>query len=180
MALLARALVAAGRPEKARTLCSELERRAAGEAVPPDYMALVYASLDEPGKALEATPQNEPLLALYLDGLRTAGDFDEARRVLQGRNPEDLEHGDARLAWGRVLRAAGDMLAAEAHPAGHGEGGASGDEDDPWWTVLGNPLGRVGERDGGLLLQFRADADSPKILRLGPTPDGAILVQTVV
>lgn len=58
------------------------------------------------------------------------------------------------------------VLVAEAHEAGKGEAGTNADEIDPWWTVLGNPLSRVTEHEDGLLIQFREDAASPKILLL--------------
>jgi hypothetical protein len=56
----------------------------------------------------------------------------------------------------------------------------SADEEDPWWTLLGHPLTRVAAREEGtLLLQFRPDAESPKILVLAPAP-GAVRVRTLV
>ncbi len=56
------------------------------------------------------------------------------------------------------------------------------DEDDPWWTLIGHPLTKASERaDGALLVQFRADADSPKVLVLAAGGDGdAIDVETVI
>ena len=46
-------------------------------------------------------------------------------------------------------------------------------EEDPWWSILGAPLVRVDARDdGSLLLQFRADEDSPKILVLSAEEAG--------
>ena len=54
------------------------------------------------------------------------------------------------------------------------------DEDDPWWMLLGHPLTKASERaDGALLVQFRADANSPKILVLAAHGD-AIDVETVI
>ena len=77
-----------------------------------------------------------------------------------------------------ALRAADGDLIGAAHPAGQGEAGTNADEDDPWWTVLGNPLHRIHAHEEGLLLQFRADADSPKILLLRPEGD-SVRVRTV-
>ena len=73
----------------------------------------------------------------------------------------------------------GTLLAAVA---GHDArpGFLDSNEEDPWWTILGAPLVRVDARDdGGLLLQFRADADSPKILVLAAEEAG-VSVRTLV
>ena len=78
-----------------------------------------------------------------------------------------------------TLRSAGGELVIDAHPAGKGEAGTNADEEDPWWTVLGDPLHRVHEHEAGLLLQFRDDSSSPKILLL--SADGAaVRVRTIV
>ena len=53
------------------------------------------------------------------------------------------------------------------------------DEDEPWWALLGHPLTRASEDGGALLLQFRPDAESPKILRLA-AEGRTIRVQTIV
>jgi len=54
------------------------------------------------------------------------------------------------------------------------------DEESPWWTLLGHPLTRVAVREAGtLLLQFRPDDASPKILTLEPAA-GAVRIRTVV
>ena len=78
-----------------------------------------------------------------------------------------------------ALRAAGSQLVAEAHPPGQGEAGTNADEEDPWWTVVGAPLHRVHVHEDGLLLQFREDTASPKILLLR-ADGGAVRVRTVV
>jgi len=72
----------------------------------------------------------------------------------------------------------GGSLTAEARPVGEGEAAINVDEDDPWWTVLGNPLTKAQEHEGGILLQFREEADSPKIVWLVPG-DGALSVRVV-
>lgn len=77
------------------------------------------------------------------------------------------------------VTAQGTALRAEVFADRGGEAGSNADEEDPWWTVLGNPLHRASEHDGGLLLQFRADADSPRILRLD-AEDGRVCVRTLV
>lgn len=77
-----------------------------------------------------------------------------------------------------VFRAEGALLRAEAHPAGEGEAATNADEEAPWWTVLGNPLTRVHVHEKGLLIQFRADAESPKILVL-QAADGAVRVRAL-
>ena len=76
------------------------------------------------------------------------------------------------------IEAVRGALAARAHPAGEGEADTNADEEAPWWTVLGNPLTRVQEHEGGVLLQFREDADSPKIVWLVPG-DHALSVRVV-
>ncbi|MAE93574.1 MAG: hypothetical protein QF410_10045 [Planctomycetota bacterium] len=54
------------------------------------------------------------------------------------------------------------------------------DEDDPWWALLGHPLTKVApHEEAGLLVQFRADDASPKILILAPEA-GAVAVRPVV
>ena len=76
------------------------------------------------------------------------------------------------------IQASGGALMAQAHPAAEGEAGTNADELDPWWTVLGNPLCRVSEHEDGLLIQFREDAESPRIFLLraeGP----AVQVRTI-
>ncbi len=78
-----------------------------------------------------------------------------------------------------AFRAAGSELIAEAHPAGGGEAGTNADEEAPWWAVLGNPLTRVQVHEDGLLIQFRPDAESPKILALSAA-GGAVRVRTLV
>jgi hypothetical protein len=77
--------------------------------------------------------------------------------------------------------AAGEALRAREEPQpGAGGDAVVADEDDPWWTLLGHPLTRVATRDeGALLVQFRPDDASPKILVLAPGP-GAVRVRTVV
>ena len=45
-------------------------------------------------------------------------------------------------------------------------------EDEPWWRVMGSPLARVwaGEIGAqGMRLQFREDADNPRIITLLPS-----------
>lgn len=91
-----------------------------------------------------------------------------------------------RLAFDRAVvvvepDAAGAALRARVLPALEPERGlAAADEEAPWWTVLGHPLTRVAaHEDAGLLLQFRPDAESPKILVLAPAP-GAVRVRTLV
>ena len=75
-----------------------------------------------------------------------------------------------------VLRAAvvDGALELELSAAGDGLGAGSAllDEDDPWWTVLGQPLcGAWSRRDGegrrtALELQLRPDGENPKIVAL--------------
>ena len=77
------------------------------------------------------------------------------------------------------LEAAEGALTASGHAPGEAEAGSNADEEDPWWTVLGNPLTRVQEHEGGLLLQFREDAHSPKIVLLVPA-GGGLSVRVVV
>jgi hypothetical protein len=50
----------------------------------------------------------------------------------------------------------------DAVPAGM----VAGAEEEPWWRVLGGPLTRVQATDRGVRLQFRADADNPRIIAL--------------
>jgi hypothetical protein len=72
---------------------------------------------------------------------------------------------------GRVeLTAPQGALEAEVVPAGDAAPlPVAADEEDPWWSVLGNPLTRVEPRpDGSLLVQFRPDAAAPKLLALAP------------
>jgi hypothetical protein len=77
------------------------------------------------------------------------------------------------------IRAVGSALVAEAHAAGQGEVGTPGDEQDPWWAIVGSPLHRVSAHEGGVLLQFREDSESPRVLLL--RAEGAALrVRTVV
>jgi hypothetical protein len=53
-------------------------------------------------------------------------------------------------------------------------------EEDPWWTVLGEPLARVSLRaDASLLVQFRADERSPKLFVLA-REHGGVAVRAVV
>jgi adenylate cyclase len=54
VALLAQALTMAGRHERARGSCRELEQRARTERIPSDYLAVVYASLGEMDEAFAA------------------------------------------------------------------------------------------------------------------------------
>lgn len=57
-----------------------------------------------------------------------------------------------------------------------GEGAPQGVEDaseeEPWWRVLGSPLARAWpagpDHEGSVCLQFRGDADSPRIVTLSP------------
>ncbi len=65
-----------------------------------------------------------------------------------------------------AIQATDGALVGRAHPAAEGEAGTNADELDPWWAVLGNPLCRVSEHEDGLLIQFREDAQSPKVLLL--------------
>ena len=54
------------------------------------------------------------------------------------------------------------------------------DEEEPWWALLGHPLTRVSVRERGeLLLQFRADDASPKVLLLAADGPG-VAVRDVV
>ncbi len=72
------------------------------------------------------------------------------------------------------LRPAAAGLAAVPLPPGSaGAGLVPADEDEPWWALLGHPLVRVQARpQGALLVQFRRDEDSPKILVLEPEAGG--------
>lgn len=62
-----------------------------------------------------------------------------------------------------------------------GEGCAvPANEEEPWWPLLGNPLCRVSERGPGeLLLQFRPDDDSPRIL-VAKGEAGGVAVRALV
>jgi hypothetical protein len=74
---------------------------------------------------------------------------------------------------------AGSLLGARQGPEPR-EGLLEANEEDPWWTLLGAPLARVdAQADGSLLLQFRADEDSPKILVLA-AEGTAVSVRTLV
>jgi hypothetical protein len=81
---------------------------------------------------------------------------------------------------GRVeVSAAGGALEAAAVAADESAAPLPVDAqaEDPWWTVLGNPLTRVRpRRDGALVLQFRADAAAPKRLLLA-AEGGAVAVR---
>ncbi|MFP8872409.1 MAG: hypothetical protein VCB43_13920 [Myxococcota bacterium] len=54
------------------------------------------------------------------------------------------------------------METKDAVPAGMVDGA----EEEPWWRVLGGPLSRTQATDSGVRLQFRADADNPRIIAL--------------
>ncbi len=68
------------------------------------------------------------------------------------------------------LRAAPEGLAAG--DGGDRPGLLGADEDEPWWTVIGNPLTRVApHEERGCLVQFRQDEASPKLMILVPDGD---------
>ena len=50
------------------------------------------------------------------------------------------------------------------------------DEEEPWWRVLGNPLTRVRDLKvgvgKGVALQFRTDADNPRLIAILPGDRG--------
>lgn len=50
------------------------------------------------------------------------------------------------------------------------------DEEEPWWRVLGNPLTRVRDLKvgggKGVALQFRTDADNPRLIAILPGEEG--------
>lgn len=73
-----------------------------------------------------------------------------------------------------ALRAAEGALAAEVLAPGAAPPAARAlDEEEPWWALLGQPLTRVQEQEGGSLrVQFRADAESPRVLSMEATPAG--------
>ena len=54
------------------------------------------------------------------------------------------------------------------------------DEEEPWWRVLGNPLTRVRDlkvgAGKGVALQFRTDADNPRLIAILPG-EGGLRVQ---
>ncbi len=77
------------------------------------------------------------------------------------------------------VTAEGGTLAGGAFPATEGEAGTTANEDDPWWTVIGNELHRVTSHDAGVIVQFRPDNESPKIVQLEAAP-GGVRVRTVV
>ena len=39
-------------------------------------------------------------------------------------------------------------------------------EEEPWWRLVGAPLTRVAVTESGVRMQFRADADNPRIVAL--------------
>lgn len=51
-------------------------------------------------------------------------------------------------------------------------------EEEPWWRILGDELTRTSELDGhGVRLQFRADAENPRVVRVEPRGlDGGLAV----
>jgi len=50
------------------------------------------------------------------------------------------------------------------------------DEDEPWWALMGQPLVRAWALAGeGLELQFRGDAENPKLVCLAPSDAGIAL-----
>ena len=79
VALLAQAQFAAEQEDAARKTCAELEQRARTEKVPPDYLALVYASLGEDEKAFETLEQAVDERCWTLVFLNVDPTFDELR-----------------------------------------------------------------------------------------------------
>lgn len=113
-----------------------------------------------------AAREPEPLLAALVAG--------RARLLrVESDDPRSLS-----LRFDRgVLRAAlvdGALELEVSAGAPLGEGAAILDEDDPWWTVLGQPLCGAWSRRGGdgrrgaLELQLRRDGENPKIVALEP------------
>lgn len=79
VALLAQASSAAGHEGQARRICADLERRANAEPVPPDYLALVYASLGETDKTCAALERAVDDRCWTLVFLNVDPTFDELR-----------------------------------------------------------------------------------------------------
>ena len=70
-----------------------------------------------------------------------------------------------------VLRASlvdGALELELAGGAGRAEDAVILDQDDPWWTVIGQPLCGAWSRRDALELQLRADGENPKILVVEP------------
>lgn len=69
----------------------------------------------------------------------------------------------------------GELSAELMEPGNASVPGTALDEEEPWWRLIGSPLVRVAEiaDRGGVELQFRADADNPRVVEI--VPKGAIL-----
>ncbi len=73
----------------------------------------------------------------------------------------------------------GKLCAAAPDPASPAPS-VDGAEEDPWWALLGHPITRVHpESDGAIVVQFRRDDASPKLLVIGPVA-GAVAVRTLI
>jgi hypothetical protein len=78
------------------------------------------------------------------------------------------------------LYRAGSALEAEPVEPGAARLVLDAAEEEPWWALIGHPLTRVSPReDGSLLVQFRPDDASPRVLVLASEPDG-VGVETLV
>ena len=109
----------------------------------------------------------------------------EAQGRLLGVSHEPVPGGGARRLVLRFdvdtvsIEGAAGLTGSAAEPGGN-VGGIDAGEEEPWWAVLGNPLARVERRDdGSLLLQFRADHESPRIFGVRAEA-GTVRVQSVI
>ncbi len=112
----------------------------------------------------------------------------EAKGCLLRVTREPLPGGGEQLARAFVLvfdvatlaiRCEAGELAVEAIEPGPARG-VSADQDDPWWSILGNRPAKALAREGGaLLVQFREDRESPKLLLFSPR-GAAVAVRSVI
>jgi hypothetical protein len=78
-----------------------------------------------------------------------------------------------------LLAGPGGELLAE-RPEGSDAPPVDAAEEEPWWALLGCPLARVQPHEGSsLLVQFRADADSPRIFVIEARGEGVGLTSLV-